>query len=222
MGDSLRQKPGSRTLSCGANSSQNNTSPQNVQDFSPQANLEAQVTATPSPVSTAKDARSWLKSKGWLLISKNNTAAKLSDILLSATLLFKLPADASTAIRAVAFLLCDHTDETLTATITDHVIDKVIDKISDPLVKLNDSIDATKSFLDAASQKQADELLLLEDAVKQQAIKSLTETRSLNPRGLPEALWPLLPSSNPNSGVIPARGPAPPQINTIADPKVAQ
>ena len=224
MGDSLRQKPGSRTLSCGANSSQNNTSPQKAQDFSPRADLEAQVTATPSPVSLAKDTWSSLESKGWLLNSQNNMAAKLSNILLSATLSFKLPADASTAICAVAFLLRDHTDESLTATITDHVINKVIDKISDPLIKLNHSIDATTSFLDATSQKQADELLSLQDAVKQQAelIKSLTETQTLNPRGLPEASWPLLSASNPNSGVQTPPGPAPPRINTITDPKVVQ
>ena len=212
MSNSSRQKSGSRTLSCRANSSQNNTSPQNIWDFLLQADLEAQITATPSPVSSAKDAWSWLENKGWLLNSENNTAAKLSDILFSATLSFKLLADASTAICAVAFLLCDHTDETLAATITNHVNNKVINKISNPLAKLNDSINTTKSFLDAALQKQADELLSLQDVVKQQAklIKSLTETQALNPRGLPEATWPLLSTSNPNRGIQPPPRPAPP------------
>ena len=103
----------------------------------------------PSLVSSAKDAQSWLKEKSWVLNSEDNSAPKLTDILLSATISFKLPANASTTIHAVAFLLRAHTDENLAATVADHIINKVIDKISNPLAKLNDSIDATKSFLDA-------------------------------------------------------------------------
>ena len=140
MGNSSRQKTGPRTISCGANNNQNNTSSQNARDFSPRADLEAQITASPSPVTSAKDARSWLKNKGWILNSEGNSASKLSDILLSVTLSFKLPANANTTIRAVAFLLRDHTDETLASTITDCIIDKVIDRISDPLTRLNDTV----------------------------------------------------------------------------------
>ena len=117
----------------------------------------------PSPVSSAKDARSWLKNKGWVLNSEESSAPKLADILLSATIDFKLPADASNTIRAVAFLLHAHTDETLAATVANHIIDKVIDKISSPLAKLSESFDSTKSFLDAT------ELLSLQDTVKQQS-----------------------------------------------------
>ena len=124
-------------------------SPQNVQGFSPWANLEVQITALPSPVSLAKDAQSWLKNKGLLLNSEDNSTSKLLDILLSATLSFKLPADASTAICAVAFLLRAHTDKTLAATVANYVIDKVINKISEALAKLNKSVNTTKSFLDA-------------------------------------------------------------------------
>ena len=97
MSDSLRQKAGSRALSRGTNS-QNTMSPHSTRDFSPRANLEAQITASPSPVTSAKDARSWLENKGWILSSEDSSGAKLSDILLAATLSFKLPADACTAI----------------------------------------------------------------------------------------------------------------------------
>ena len=188
-------------LSRGTNSSQNATSPQNARDFSPRPNLEAQISAVPSPVSSAQDARSWLENKGWILSSEESSALKLADILLTATIAFKLPSDTSNAIRAVAFLLRAHTDETLAATVANHVIDKMIDKISSPLEKLSDSIDSTKSFLDTTSQKQATELLSLQDAVKQQAelIKSLSDVQQLNPRGLSEATWPLLPPAGPLS-----------------------
>ena len=86
MGNSSRQKTGPQTNSHGANTIQNNTSSQNTQDFSPRANLKAQITASPSPVTSAKDARSWLESKGWILNSEDNSDSKLSDILLSATI----------------------------------------------------------------------------------------------------------------------------------------
>ena len=167
MGDTSRQKSGTRVLSCRVNSSQNTKSPQNVRGFSRWPDLEAQISAAPSPVSSTKDAWSWLESKGWVLNSEDSLAPKLADILLSAMISFKLPANASTTIHAVAFLLHAHTDDTLAATVTDHAINKVIDKISNPLFKLSESIDSTKSFLDATSQKQATKLLSLQDAVKQ-------------------------------------------------------
>ena len=105
---------------------------------------------------------------------------------------FKLPANASTAIHAVAFLLRAHTDETLAATVADHVINKVKNKISDPISKLNESIDSTKGFPEA-------KLLSPQNTVKQQAelVKSLTDTQPLNPRGLSDAAWPLLAASAP-------------------------
>ena len=136
-------------------------SPQSTQDFLPQVNLEVQITASLNPVSLAKDTQTCLKGKGWILNSEDSTSSKLLDILFSATLSFKLPSDASTAIWAVAFLLCAHADESITVNVADHIIDKMIDKMNDPLVKLDDSIDATKSFLDATTQKQPSELLTL-------------------------------------------------------------
>ena len=199
MSDVPRQKPGTRVISHGVNSSQNTTSPQNFQGFSPRPDLEVQILAAPSPVSLAKDTWSWLESKGWVLNSEDSSVLKLADILLSAMISFKLLADASHAIQAVAFLLHAHTNETLAATVTNHIINKVIDKISNPLAKLSESINSTKSFLDAT------ELLSLQDTVKQQAklIKSLTDVQPLNPRGLSDADWPLLPSAGRPSSLQP-------------------
>ena len=129
-------------------------SSQNPRDFSPRDDLEAQINALPSPVTSAKDAQSWLEGKGWLLNSEGPSSIKLADILLSATLTFKLPAEASTAIRSVAFLLQDHTDDSVSSTIADRLTDKLIDKINSPIIKLNEAFEATKSFLDAMMQNR--------------------------------------------------------------------
>ena len=204
-------------------------SPQNARDFSSQPDLEAQITASQSSVSTVKDTQSWLEGKGWLLNSEDSTRAKLSDILFSVTLTFKLLADASVAIRAVAFMLRAQSDDCTAVKVSDHVIDKMIDNISDPLAKINDALDATKGFLDATTQKQASELLALEDAVKQQTvlIKSLTDTsdniaQPLNPRGLSDSAWLLLAASSPpNCPQVPL-GPNPHRSNSVSDPKVTQ
>jgi hypothetical protein len=103
---------------------------------------------------------------------------KPADILLTATLSFKLTAKASTTIRSVAFLLCDLADEMLASTITNAIIDKMIDKLSEPLGALNNSVTAAKGFLDATAQKHTSELLELQNSVQSQAdlAKSLTET----------------------------------------------
>ena len=85
-------------------------------------------------MSSATDARSWLESKGWILSSEANSGLKLADILFSASLSFKLPAEASTAIQAVAFLLRAHADKFLSTTVTDAIVDKVIDKLNGPWI----------------------------------------------------------------------------------------
>ena len=228
MGDSTRPKTGPRTASHGSNVSPNNTSAQSAQSFSTRADLEVQIAASPSPISSAKDTRSWLETKGWLLPSEENSKLKLADILLSATLSFKLLAKANSVIRLVAFLLQDHADKEIAATVTNAIIDKVIDKINAPLGAFNESVSAAKEFLDATLQKHASELLELQDSTKQQAelVKLFAEAsaklaQSHNPQGLADATWPQLTGSNHQT---PLGCPAIPQHwgNTQADPKVIQ
>ena len=137
-----------------------------------------------------------------MLNSEDSSSSKLSDVLVATTLSFKLPTDASTAIRSVAFLLRAHADESFTSTVADQLIDKVIDKIDSPLVELNNAVNATKTFLDAVAQKQATELLSLQESIKQQSelIKSLTDASEkaalvANPSSLADSAWPPLPAS---------------------------
>ena len=84
------------------------------------------------------------------------------------------------------------------------IIDKAINKINVPLDKLNEAINITKEFLDATSQKQAAELLPLQEslAVHSSLVKSLADAaktfaQSSNPRGLANMAWPPLVGANP-------------------------
>ena len=104
MGNSTKSKnPQVRSSSHSTSSS--NMVPLANQDFYPWPNLDAQIVASPSPVSSAKDSQAWLKKKGWLLNSEDDSARKLADILFSASLSFKLPPEAHMAIRSVAHIL---------------------------------------------------------------------------------------------------------------------
>ena len=187
------------------------------------------VLTAPSLVALAKDAQSWLKNKGWILNSEENSNFKLADILFSALLAFKLLADACTAILSVAFLIRAHADETLSTTVSDLIIDKMIDKFSEPPARLNNSITATKMCLDTATQKQALGLLMLQDSVKQQEdlAKSLaTSVKKLNhahnPLGLDDAAWPRLVANSPAASPNGPPGGQTSRGNSQTNPKVAQ
>ena len=81
----------------------------------------------------------------------------------------------------------------------DQISNKLIDKINTPIIKLNKVFVASKSFLDATVQKQAAELLALQELTKQQSdlVKLLTDStekmsNAFNTRGLLETAWPHL------------------------------
>ena len=134
--------------------------------------------ASTSPVSLANEAQTWLEKKSWVLSSKSYSKNKLAEILFCISLLFKLPPEADTAIRAVAYLIWDQSDEETSITVTNKIINKIANRLVEPISKLSDSIVVTKSFLDATSQQQASELVLLQESVKLQTniIKSLTDS----------------------------------------------
>ena len=150
-----------------------------------------------------------------MLNSEENSNFKLADILFTASLAFKLPADACMAVRSVAFLLRAHADETLSTTVSDLIIDKMINKFSEPLARLNNSITATKMFLDAAAQKQALGLLNLQESINQHdsIAKSLADSadkigHAPNPGTLDDVAWPRL-STCPSAAALhpPPQGP---------------
>ena len=211
MGDSLKSKNSPRSSSRGSNS--NVASSLGNRDFSPQADLEAQLHASPSPVSSAKDARSWLEKKGWMLNSEDHSKKKLADILFSASLSFKLPPEANTAIRSVAYLFRDLADEEHAASLTDKIIDQLTNRLNEPITLFDSAISAAKNFLDATSQQHATDLLSLQDSISKQSdiVKSLANSSekvnlASNSRDLSDANWPHLSTSTPPPlrGVHPA------------------
>jgi hypothetical protein len=173
-------------------------------NFSPRADLEAQLNASASPVASAKDACAWLEKKGWVLTSESYSKNKLAEILFSVALSFKLPPDADTAIRSVAHIVRERAEEDLASSLSDKLIDKITNKISEPIDKLLSSVTSAKNFIDAASQQQATELLSLQESVKQHndLTKSLAESsEKLNQvstsRSLTNTAWPPLSATNP-------------------------
>ena len=111
-----------------------------------------QILASFGPVSSANEARTWLEKKGWILSSESYSKNKLAEILFSASLSFKLPPEADTAIWVVAYLIQDQSDDETSITVTDKIIDRIADRLVELISKLSDSIVVTKNFLDATSQ----------------------------------------------------------------------
>ena len=108
-----------------------------------------------------------LEKKGWLLNNENYSKNKFTDILLSASLSFKLPTEADTAIQLVTFLIWDQANEILPLLF--QIIDKLIDKFKTPIENINESISSTKNFLNTTMQQQASELVSLQELIKQHA-----------------------------------------------------
>ena len=159
MGDSGKKKNMARTSSQ-SSSSAGNVSTGNRELLS-RADLEAQLQASPGPVTDAKDARSWLEAKGWILASEKYTKPKLADILFTVALTQKLPSDACAAIKVVAFLIRDLADQDLSDSIASLITDKVTSKISSLMDNLAAEFATTKGFLDAVVQQQAEATVAL-------------------------------------------------------------
>jgi hypothetical protein len=77
----------------------------------PRPNLDSHIAASASPVTSEKEAHSWLEKKGWILTSEHYSKSKLAKILFTVTLSFKLPTKANTALHSVAFLIHDQGEE---------------------------------------------------------------------------------------------------------------
>jgi hypothetical protein len=166
--------------------------------------LEAKVAASASPVWSVDEACSWLEKKGWMLTSEPYMKSKLAKVLFSATLLFKLLAEADMAIHSVSYLIREQSEDKIASQLSDKLLDRFANSLSTPISKLVDSVSTTKSFLDTTLQKQAAELLSLQESVKQQidSAKSITESSDkLNmahtPGNLLDPAWPLLEAMNP-------------------------
>ena len=202
MGDSSKSKSSSiQSSSCNSHSSNGNVASLiGNQDFAPWPDLDAQILASPSPVSSAKDLRVWLEKKGWLLNSEAITKNHLADILFSASLAFKLPNEANVTICSVASILQNLSDIDKSHTLVNN---QVSIKLSDPIISLNLAISSANNFLEVATQQQASDLISIKEVLVQQheLVKSLADavkksSALANPRGLVDASWPPLPQSS--------------------------
>jgi methyl-accepting chemotaxis protein len=176
MGDSAKPKNIPRTSTRG--SSNSNLALGGNQTLSPRADLDAQLAASASPVTSEKEARAWLEKKGWILPSEQYTKNKLADIIFSVVLSSKLTPTADSTLRATAFLMRDLGEEDLATSISTKLIDKITSRLSEPIDKLDKSISSVNNFLLATSQQQASALLSLQDSTKQQMdlTKSIAES----------------------------------------------
>ena len=203
MGDSSKSKNNPRSSSRGSNS---NASVLGNQNFVPRSDLEAQLNASASPVTSVKDACAWLEKMGWMLTSKSYSKNKLAEILFSVALSFKLPPDADTAIRSVAYIVRDRAEEETASSLSEGLINKIANRINEPIDKLLNSVTSAKKFLDATSQQQATELISLQESVKQHndLTKSIAESseklnQASTSHSLANSVWPPLSATTPMS-----------------------
>jgi hypothetical protein len=176
MGDASKPKSNPRSISRGAFGL--GASGLSVREIASRADLEAQLLANGGPVSSAKNARSWLKTKGWMLTGERYSKAKLADVLFTVSLTTKLSAEANAAIRAVTYLIEDIVEEELSVSLASKIADKIVHDLSPPIDDFKSSITKAKDFLNATSQKHASELLNLQELTKGNTdlSKSLADT----------------------------------------------
>jgi hypothetical protein len=100
-----------------------------------------------------------------MLNSEDYMKRKLADILFSASLSFKLPAEANTAIRSVAFLIRDLADEDHAASLTDKIIDRLSTWLNEPMSLISNEVNNAKQFLSVTTTQQAEATIALQKAV---------------------------------------------------------
>ncbi|KAF8804972.1 hypothetical protein BYT27DRAFT_7299169 [Phlegmacium glaucopus] len=165
------------------------------------------IAGNPGPVTNISDARRWLESKGWVLSGEEYDRSKIAKILLTVSLLPKMPPEAVSAIRASAFILEDDIADKASTLIASTVANKVNESLANVLTELA----ATRSFFEASSTQQANTTLSLKEIATQNdaAVASLTDAASKiaassAPTDVPTSInWPSLPSFQPSQPSLP-------------------
>jgi hypothetical protein len=172
-----------------------------TRDLPSRADLEAQLQSSTGPVTCVKDARVWLDTKGWILAGEKYTKPKLADILFTVALSSKLPNDASSAIKAVAFLIEEIADQDFSTSLANMITDKISSQISSSIDDLATGIASTKEFLNAVTRQQAESTLALQESVlsNSESSKSIANTaEKLSDTATKQPInneWPTLPSA---------------------------
>lgn len=124
------------------------------------------------PVTNGSDARKWLNTKGWIIDGEQFDRSKIVNILLTVSLLPRIPPEAINAIRAVAFILDDDIIDNLSSSLAAAVAEKV----NAGLTEITKNLERSASFLEANSVQQAATTLDL----KQAAAKPANSLNDLN------------------------------------------
>jgi hypothetical protein len=123
--------------------------------------LDALIGNQAGPVTNTLSARKWLENKGWLLTDEIFDRTKLVNMLLTMTMLPKVPPEVTQAIRAVAFVL----DEDITDNISSTLAATIADKVKTELTAITNDLKTSKTFLEASSVQQASSILDLNTAI---------------------------------------------------------
>ena len=206
MGDSSKYKNTPRTASRGSSGPSNAST--GTQDLLSRAELEVQLDAAIGPITCVKDACVWLDTRGWILAGEKYSKPKLADILFTVALTQKLPNDACSAIKAVAFLITDLAEQDFLATLANMIATQLNSSID----KLASGVASTKDFLDATTHQQAEATLALQESITRntESSKLLANTTeeliSSTSKQNNNAEWPSLsgPSTTPGNTIHPA------------------
>lgn len=168
--------------------------PQNIPD---RTELNGLIAGIHGPVTDLSSARSYLESKRWILSSKRYDRTKLVDILLTASVSLKIPADAAAAIRAVAYLLEDDITDKVSSTLASAVADKVRAQLAD----ITTDLSSNAKFINANATQQAATSVKLKEIAAQYAAASVnladasSKLSSIGPKeSLSPVQWPALGS----------------------------
>jgi hypothetical protein len=210
MGDSSKYKNTPRTASHDSSGPSNTST--GTRDLLSWAELDVQLDAATGPVTCIKDARVWLDTRGWILAGEKYSKPKLADILFTVALTQKLPNDACSAIKAVAFLIADLAEQDFSATLADTIAEKIATQINSSIDKLASGVASTKDFLDATMHQQAEAMLALQESITRntESSKSLANTTEELISGASKQCnnteWPSLsgPSAMPGNTIHPA------------------
>lgn len=203
----MPDKAGKQSGRTSARSASTSGTPAAPRDLPSRSDLTAIVAGVDGPINNTSDARLWLDKKGWVLAGEKYNSSKLSNILLTVSLLPKLPADAASAIRAVAYLIESNLEDDTSSSLAKATAEKFLSLIG----SVPDAFNKAKDFLEATSTQQANTAVVLNETATQHATttSNLVEISSQlasaeSARDTPNAVqWPTIRDSLPSAPTLP-------------------
>jgi hypothetical protein len=172
--------------------------------------LDVLICNQAGPVTDPKTARKWLENKSWLLVDEHYDRSKLVNMLLTVSVLSRIPPETAQAIRAIAYIL----DDDITDNFSSFLATSIADKIKTEVSSITNDLNISKTFLEASSVQQASNILDLKEAIAKSTETSnilsdtVAKVSSLSPPSAP--LPPPLPpnpwnatASHPSSQSLP-------------------